>query len=319
MIAAAQVRPPQTVPANAAADIALAADHTAWSPDANDHLVYHLVKFGGQTQRTVAEMLGISQPTVSRIVDRYDRWQAHVPDREGGRLDPAERLRAQRWLTYERNELILASALRIAAKMEGYTDVSKSVIARPMGEPSREQEIRTETSVIDRHGIAARFLRLAFRINMEQLKLVSQEAPPKPAPLSPQEIEEHEAATAAIVAEFAAVERARDEEAARDRQRIAEEQRLAAEMAELERAARQRVAELAAEDRGLTTPGEAEAAAPALIQPVNKMNKRRAANSAASPAGPCTCAGEAELGKFSPEPEPPLEASTERSACAALP
>ena len=86
-----------------------------------------------------------------------------------------ERLRAQRWLTYERNELILASSLRIAAEMEGFIDVSKSVINRPASQFTQETEIRTEHATIDRHGIAARFLRLAFRINMEQLKLVSQD------------------------------------------------------------------------------------------------------------------------------------------------
>ena len=53
----------------------------------------------GQTQSWVAAQFGINQATVSRIVQRYERWQAHAQEREGGRLDRSERLRAQRWLT----------------------------------------------------------------------------------------------------------------------------------------------------------------------------------------------------------------------------
>ena len=82
----------------------------------------------GKSQGWVAGLLGISQSTVSRILQRYERWQAHAKEREGGRLDPAERLRAQRWLTFERNELILSSCLRIATEMEGCIDTSKSTI-----------------------------------------------------------------------------------------------------------------------------------------------------------------------------------------------
>ena len=93
---------------------------------------------------------------------RPNPWQRRAKERQGGRLYHTERLRAQRWLTLERNELILASCLRIAQEMEGFTDVSKSTIRRPMDQPSKESEVRTEHATIDRSGTVARFLRLAF-------------------------------------------------------------------------------------------------------------------------------------------------------------
>src|SRR5258708_6622855 len=93
-----------------------------WQPDQTAHLIFQWVKWEGQKQGWVAAQFGIDQATVSRIVQRYERWQAHAQERDGGRLDRSERLRAQRWLTFERNELILASCLRIAGEMEGFTD-----------------------------------------------------------------------------------------------------------------------------------------------------------------------------------------------------
>src|SRR5437762_3221442 len=92
-----------------------------WQPDQTAHLIFQWVKMEGQKQGWVAAQFGIDQATVSRIVQRYERWQAHAQERDGGRLDRSERLRAQRWLTFERNELILASCLRIAGEMEGFT------------------------------------------------------------------------------------------------------------------------------------------------------------------------------------------------------
>jgi hypothetical protein len=59
--------------------------------------------------------------------------------------------------------------------------------------------------MIDRTGLAARFLRLAFRINKEQMALVSEEAPPRPEPLSEAEHGEQEADAAAARAAFKAV------------------------------------------------------------------------------------------------------------------
>jgi transposase len=162
---------------------------STWSPTHQDELIYHWVKLEGRSQSSVAEMLGISQPTVSRVIQRYERWQAHAADREGGRLDHSERLRAQRWLTFERNEILLASCLRLAQEMEGFTDVSKSTIERSQygGE---ERQVRTQHSTIDRSGIAARFIRLAFRINMEQHKLASLDPPPPANPLTPEDLAE---------------------------------------------------------------------------------------------------------------------------------
>jgi transcriptional regulator with XRE-family HTH domain len=156
-----------------------------WSPSGDDHLIYEWVKMQGKTQSEVASFFGINQSTVSRIVQRIERWQAHAKARENGRLDPKERLRAQRWLTYERNELILASCLRIAHEMEGFTELSKSTISRPASSPNQKTEIRTEGRTIDRHGVAARFLRLAYRINMDQLKLAELFAREGEAPAEP--------------------------------------------------------------------------------------------------------------------------------------
>jgi hypothetical protein len=166
-----------------------------------------MVKFDGFTQQETAERQRLSQATVSRIIQRYERWQAHADPREGGRLDPAERLRAQRWLTYERNELILGTALRIAKAVEGKTELWKTVHTQP-GDRYRTDKASTreETTAIDRTGVAARFLRLAFKVNMEQLALVEKDPAPLPAELSPAELAEEERQDAAADAEI----RARD-------------------------------------------------------------------------------------------------------------
>src|SRR5438093_4270882 len=121
-----------------------------WSPTDDDQLIYEWVKMQGKTQSEVARMFGINQSTVSRIIHRFERWQAHAKPRENGRLDCSERLRAQRWLTYERNELILASCLRIAKEMERFIELSKSTIHRPPSNPCNETEIRTESTMTDR-------------------------------------------------------------------------------------------------------------------------------------------------------------------------
>jgi hypothetical protein len=178
-----------------------------WKPDGDAHLIFQWVKMEGKSQGQVAQMLNISQPTVSRIIQRYERWQAHAKPREDGRLDPAERLRAQRWLTFERNELILSSCLRIAHEMEGFIDTSKSTIRRPLSSPSQESEVRTEHATLDRSGIASRFLRLAFRINMEQLKLAEMDQPSPASPLSDEELAEEDRQAAADAAELAAARR----------------------------------------------------------------------------------------------------------------
>jgi len=162
----------------------------SWKPDGDAHLIFQWVKMEGKTQGWVAQAFGISQSTVSRIIQRYERWQAHAKDREDGRLDPTERLRAQRWLTFERNELIVASCLRIANEIEGFVDTSKSTIHRPLNNYTKETEIRTVHSTLDRTGTVNRFLRLAFRVNMEQLKLAAMLQSPPAAPLSEEELEE---------------------------------------------------------------------------------------------------------------------------------
>jgi hypothetical protein len=186
-----------------------------WQPAGDDHLIFQWVKMEGKTQSEVARMFGIDQSTVSRIIQRYERWQAHMQDRENGRLDAYERYRAQRWLTYERNELILASCLRIAGEMEGFTELSKSTIHRPIDDPSQQRAVRTEERVIDRHGVAARFLRLAFRVNMEQLDLVDAADDLRPDPLSADELAADTRQAAADAAEIAAARHRADQEAQR--------------------------------------------------------------------------------------------------------
>jgi len=169
-----------------------------WAPDATDHLVYQWVTFEGKRQTWVATAIGVDQSTVSRIVQRYEKWQAHATPATDGRLSDAERKRAQRWLTFQRNELIIASSLRIAHEMEGFIDVSKSVLSHPAGDPAAQREVRTEHMVVDRSAIAARFLRLVHRINMDQLKLSEKEPLPDLPPLNDEEVAEQEADAAAV-------------------------------------------------------------------------------------------------------------------------
>jgi hypothetical protein len=175
-----------------------------WTPNANDHLIYDWVKMQGKTQAEVASLLNIHQGTVSRTIQRYERWQAHAKDREAGRLDHAERLRAQHWLTYDRNELILASCLRIAQDMEGFVDSSTSTVTSPGVASTQKNEHRTTHFTIDRTGTVCRFLRLAHRINMEQLKLAKLGPVPLPDPPSPEELAQQALDDAALDAELLA-------------------------------------------------------------------------------------------------------------------
>ena len=89
-----------------------------WQPKNRDRLIFGWVRFEGMTQAWVAQQLGLHQTTVSRIVERYERWIARGGPARDGALSHEERVRYQRWITYERNEVILASALRLAEEME---------------------------------------------------------------------------------------------------------------------------------------------------------------------------------------------------------
>src|SRR5262245_32713937 len=164
---------------------AAATSSTRWTPNHNDHLIYDWVKMQGKTQREVSSLLEIHQSTVSRVIQRYERWLAHLKTRENGRLDPQERLRAQRQLTYDRNELILGSCLRIAQDMEGSLDGTRTTLAGPSIAHKQEDVVRTTHFTIDRTGTVCRFLRLAHRINMEQEKLVVRMAKDDVAPANP--------------------------------------------------------------------------------------------------------------------------------------
>jgi hypothetical protein len=231
----------------------------AWAPDQDDHFIYWWVKFQGNSQRWVAQQFGVHQGTISRIVQRYERWQAHAEAAAAGRLTAAERLRAQRWLTYERNEMILASCLRLAAEVEGYIDTSKSTVQRPLAHPEAERELRTVNTTADRTGMVARFLRLAAKINMEQLKLVEQgEAPPLP-PLTDEQLAAEEAEAAADRAALGLARRRGenqpDEQARQAQEReaafLADDQvkQEAARHAAQQRAERQQAAAAAEEER----------------------------------------------------------------------
>ena len=178
-----------------------------YTPTANDHLIFHWVKLDGESQSWVADQFGISQSTVSRIIQRYERWQAHADEREGGRLDHSERVRYQRWLTMERNDQIIASCLRIAQKLEGFIDSSRSTTLHAQRHPSDETKVRTEHFTIDRTASVCRFLRLAYRIGMDQFKLSQLAPPPPPNPLSEDELAQEEREIAAIQDDFAAAQR----------------------------------------------------------------------------------------------------------------
>ena len=100
------------------------------------------------------------------------------------------------------------------SRNEGFTELSKSTISRPIARPSQQSEIRTEGRTIDRHGVASRFLRLAHRINMEQLKLAAlivREGEALAEPLTDEELAEEARQAALDAAEIAAArQRAED-------------------------------------------------------------------------------------------------------------
>src|SRR5947209_5889427 len=113
-----------------------------WTPTDRDRVVFQWVRFEGKTQHWVAQQLAIHQTTVSRMIERYERWIARGGPARQGSLSHDERLRYQRWMTYERNEGILASALRIASEVETSVDTSKSTITHHTTDPSRPLEVR---------------------------------------------------------------------------------------------------------------------------------------------------------------------------------
>src|SRR5262245_2888380 len=162
-----------------------AATRPRWTPNHNDHLIYDWVKMQGKTQREVSSLLEIHQSPVSRVIQPYERWLAHLKSRENGRRDPQERLRAQRQLTCDRNELILGSCLHIAQDMEGSLDGTRTTLAGPSIAHKSEDVVRTTHFTIDRTGTVCRFLRLAHRINMEQEQLVVRMAKDDVAPANP--------------------------------------------------------------------------------------------------------------------------------------
>jgi hypothetical protein len=170
---------------------------TPWTPTDRDRVIFQWVKFQGYTQSWVAEQLEISQSTVSRIVERYERWIARGGPGINGGLSHEEQLRYHRWLTIERNELIINSCLRIAHDMEHQIDVSRTTITRSNFSPSKEDEIKTYHEKLDRTAAAARFYRLAYRINMEQQKLRERTPLPDLEPLTEEEAAEllHDAQT----------------------------------------------------------------------------------------------------------------------------
>ncbi len=318
----------------------------AWAPDGDDHLIFELVKMKGRTQEDVAHQLGISQATVSRVLDRYGRWQAHAKERDGGRLDHAERRRAQRVWTYERNELILASCLRIAGQVECFRTTAKTTVDRGTAtEP--EHTSRTQYEEVDRRGVAARFLRLAFRVNMEQHKLCEQDPLPALPPLTVEQIAEEEVQAAAATAEIRAANQATIDSFNRQHAEDMEQRRETERLKQIEEAERAELVEQLrqqreAEERG-QEPGagdqEPEPAAeqsvtdqPAPDQPVvnkvHKVHKPQAEDLDVTTDGACCCAVDAGAEKNHadcmagpgdgppPRPSPRLAARRKRHSAA---
>ena len=246
---------------------------TRWSPSDNDHLIFRWVKLDGESQSWVADQFGISQSTVSRIVQRYERWQAHAEEREGGRLDHTERLRYQRWLTSERNEQIIASCLRIAQKLEGFIDSSRSTTLHAQRYPADQTKVRTEHFTIDRTASVCRFLRLAHRINMDQLKLAQLAPPPPPNPLSVGELADEQREIAAIQDDFAAAQRRSAEQLAQEQVQPQEDLKYLQELEEAERRElEQQLACAPPSDPELVTrvhPGNAPPRGSSLVEPAN--------------------------------------------------
>ena len=120
-----------------------------WTPSDRDRMIYRWVKFDGHKQSWVAQQLEINQSTVSRVVERYERWVAHGGPAQQGALTRDERLRAQRWLTYERNEWMLTSALRMASEMERMSESRQTELcgmasdAHEGGAKERAEDLRS--------------------------------------------------------------------------------------------------------------------------------------------------------------------------------
>jgi len=157
---------------------------STWTPSDRDRIIYKWVKFDGHKQSWVADQLGMNQSTVSRIIDRYERWIAHGGPAQQGALNRDERLRAQVALTFERNEWIIASCMRLAAEMERLSDISKSNIKHYCSDPTHEIEVNTEHKVRDNTAKADRYLRLAHRVGADQLKLIEKYDLPALEPLT---------------------------------------------------------------------------------------------------------------------------------------
>ncbi len=164
-----------------------------WSPSDRDRMIYKWVKFDGHKQSWVADQLELNQSTVSRILDRYERWIAHGGPAQQGALNRDERLRAQVWLTYERNESIIASCMRLAGEMERMSDTTRSTTKHYCSEPSREIEVKTENSIRDNTAKAHRYLSLAHRVGKHQIELLEKHDLPA---LEPFTLDEHEYAQA---------------------------------------------------------------------------------------------------------------------------
>jgi len=152
-----------------------------WTPTHRDRTIYHWIKFDGQSQLDVAQRFKIHQSTVSRIVERYEHWLAHGGPEQEGALTHEERRRVQRRLTYERNEWVIATAMRLTNQMQELHETTARSFAGPNAHTTPDREVSTKTSTVDRTGIAARFLRLVHRVNMDQHRLQAEDdLPPLP-------------------------------------------------------------------------------------------------------------------------------------------
>jgi hypothetical protein len=168
-----------------------------WTPTSRDRLVYRWVKSDGQSQSEVAARLKINQSTVSRIVERFELWIAHGGPEQEGALNHEERRRAPRRLTYERNEWVIATAMRLTNQLQLFHEETSRSFAGPNALPDPERQVKTQVRTVDRTALAARYLSLVHQVNMDQHRLCSQddELPPL-MPLTEDDIETYNAIAA---------------------------------------------------------------------------------------------------------------------------
>jgi ParB-like chromosome segregation protein Spo0J len=175
-----------------------------WSPSDRERLAYRWHKHQGLTQEEVGGRLGVHQTTISRMVRRVESWEARLRQTPEGRL---ELQHARRWSTMDQNDEVIRMCFRQVDELQYGKDYSTSRLHKPAGDPCAPMDVVTENGVRDYSGVIVRFLALAFRVNMQQLR-ISEMKPLADLPeLSDEEIDAQIAESEALEAEIAAHER----------------------------------------------------------------------------------------------------------------